>query len=91
LTLAEFGHYAGTATPYGFMAQIGTWSGTYDPTAPKILVPYGGQVDVTMKLLFNPDADNAFQGKSCSFDVTVKAWNGPPSAYYPMSPSGYGY
>ena len=94
LTLAEFAQYAGTDHPYGFMANGDEWTGTYDPSAPKIL-PAGADITLRMTFLFNPDAGNEYQGKSCSFDLTVSIWNGYPGAYTQVgggSPNyAYGY
>ena len=91
LTLAEFGQYAGTSTPYGFMACGDDWTGTYDPTAPKIL-PAGATITLRMTFLFNPDAGNDYQGASCSFDLKVSIWNGYPGAYTEVGGgSSYGY
>jgi predicted ribosomally synthesized peptide with SipW-like signal peptide len=90
LTLAEFGQYVGTSTPYGFMACGDDWTGTYDPSASKIL-PAGGEITLRMTFLFNPDAGNDYQGKSCSFDLKVSIWNGYPSAYTEVGTYGPGY
>lgn len=93
LTLEEFGKWAGTATPYGFLAWAGDAADCGDPAADKTLLPNSGnEVKVTMTLLFNPNAGNEYQGKSCSFDVCVKAWNGP-ATYTEVGPSppAYGY
>ncbi|RLI40291.1 hypothetical protein DRO69_13115 [Candidatus Bathyarchaeota archaeon] len=92
LTLAEFGQYAGTDHPYGFMACGDDWTGTYDPSAPKIL-PAGGEITLRMTFLFNPDAGNEYQAKSCTFELKVAIWNGQPSYFYQIGggSGSYGY
>jgi hypothetical protein len=89
LTLKEFAD----GYPNGVMCyQDADYNNNGNPSADKILEPYpGNEVKLTMTILFDPNAGNALQGKTCTFELKVGAWNGPPAAFTPMSPSGYGY
>lgn len=85
MTLQEFFN----AYPYGPMA--------WEDVPPGILGPNDGSVvKITMLLRFNPNAGNALQGKSCTFEARVwAAQSGYPVVYYPIWENGgsesYGY
>lgn len=83
LTLAEF-----AATPYKF------WifgSPAYDP----YILAAGGvnELQLTIAFKFDPDADNNYQGDTCSFSLKILTFNGPVEGGVIIweSSSGYGY
>ena len=82
LTLEEFGMYAGTGTPYGFMAY-----------GDDILGP-SGELTLRMTFVFNPNAGNEYQGASSNFELTVAIFQeGYPVNFVQVggSPPSYGY
>lgn len=82
LTLAEF-----AATSYKL------WLFSYPPDPYLLGANSADQIDITMTFKFDPDADNNYQGDTCSFSLKIVGFNGPVEGgtiIWEGTP-GYGY